>query len=68
MDLAEKNLIEAIATREDFADAYRWLGAVYLYQKQYDKADENLEKAVQLAKDQNLSEFPAYALQWARRD
>ena len=66
MDLAEKNLVEAIAARKDFADAYRWLGAVYLYRKQYDQADDNLEKAVQLAKAQNSSDFPVYALLWAR--
>ena len=66
IDLAEKELTEAIAARQDFAEAYRWLGAVYRYKKQYDKADENFEQALQLAKAQNSSDAATYAMLWAR--
>lgn len=66
IDLAEKDLTEAIAARKDFAEAYRWLGDVYRFKKQYDKADENFETALQLAKAQNSSNAATYAMLWAR--
>jgi outer membrane protein OmpA-like peptidoglycan-associated protein/Tol biopolymer transport system component len=48
-DEAEKFCLKTLEADKDFAEAYTMLGYIYMDEKKYDLASENLEKSVQIA-------------------